>query len=59
MTKKYDGKLALAMMIGAIGGMVPNVNKGFNGNKDLSKGKMDVDDLEKSAREILSYGDDD
>jgi hypothetical protein len=55
MSKKIDGKLALAMMIGGIGSKIPKCNKGFNGNNNLSRGEMDIDDLEKSAREILGY----
>lgn len=56
MGKKIDGRLALAMMIGAIGTEIPKCNKGFNGNENLSKGEMDIEKLEKSAREILDYG---
>ena len=45
------------MMIGAIGAEIPKANKGFDGknNTNLSKGKMDIDDLEKSARKILEH----
>ena len=55
MGKKIDGKLALAMMIGAIGSEIPNANKGFDGNNDLKKGEMNIEELEKSARKILGY----
>lgn len=54
MNKKNDGRLALAMLIGAVGGEIPKANKGFNGNDNLKKGKkMSIEDLEKNAREIL------
>ena len=57
MKKKSNGKVALAMVIGAIGAEIPKANKGFDGknNTNLSKGKMDIDDLEKSARKILEH----
>ena len=55
MGEKGNGKLALAMLIGAIGAEIPKTNKGFDGKSNLSRGKMDIDDLEKSAREILEH----
>jgi len=55
MSKIKDGKLALAMMIGAIGAEIPNANKGFDNNDNLKKGEMNDEDLEKSARKILQH----
>ena len=53
-----NGKLALAMMIGAIGAEIPKINKGFKKqglDANLSIGEMDTEKLEESAREILGY----
>ena len=55
MSKKIDGKLALAMMIGGIGAEIPKSNKGFEADAELSRGEMTTKDLEESAKEILGY----